>query len=139
MKLKLALVAVGLVTAALMLTSYKHDVKFEMYIGELTATTNELAAEGSRDLSSVGVARAQKILDAKKPDLKKKLAELKTVPASQVDAKTLERFQESIRANRAKIKDVFLDNPAVKEADGKDPEFLGNVVKLVEDYVSLIE
>ena len=139
MKLKLALVAVALVTAASMLISYQRDIKFETYISELTTATNEIAAEGSRDLSSAGVARAQKVLDARKADLKKKLAELKTVPVSQVDAQTLERFQESLRANRAKIKDVFLDNPAVMEADGKDPEFLANVVKLVEDYVSLIE
>jgi hypothetical protein len=139
MKLKLTLVAVALVTITLLGMSYKRDDKFEKFIGELTAVTDQMAAEGSRDLSSDGVERAKKIFDAKKTDLKKRLDELKTVPVSQVDAKTLERFQEGIRANRTKLKDVFLDNPAVKEADSKDPEFLGNVARLVDDYVSLFE
>jgi hypothetical protein len=139
MKLKLTLVAVALVTIALLGMSYKRDDKFDKFIGELTAVTDRMAAEGSRDLSSEGVERAKKILDAQKPDLKKRLDELKTVPVSQVDAKTLERFQECIRANRTKLKDVFLDNQAVKEADLKDPEFLGNVARLVDDYVSLFE
>jgi hypothetical protein len=139
MKLKLVLATVMLVTAALMLTSLKRDELFDAYIIESSAVTDEMAAEISRDLSSSGVARAQQILDAKKPGLKKRLADLKTVPASQVDARTWERFAEGVEANRAKIMRLFADNRAIKKVADEDPTFRTNMRKLVEDYLSLIE
>jgi hypothetical protein len=139
MKFKLAFTVAILVAVGYAITSYRLDPEFNAFIAEFNLVTDRMADELDGDLTSAGVARAQKILDAKKGDLKERLAKLKTVPTSQVSAETLTRFQEAIQANRAQIREIFIDESTMEKAINEDPKFLGNVVKLVEDYMSLIE
>lgn len=135
----LLLIVVGISAVTLALMSYNQDRKFATFISDLNLLTNEIVKEINSNPTSTGVVEAQKILGAKKVDLKKNLAELKTVSGSQVSGEMLVRFQESLRDNRAKISNLLVENPAVMKALKEDPQFLVDMKNLMDDYKSIIK
>jgi hypothetical protein len=133
-----ALTIALLAAAILMVAAYKRDARLEIFINNHNEVTDEIVNEVNDNPTLAGVIAAQTILSEKKGGLKKEYAELKDVDGSRVSGKTLLMFQEGVKNNIMKIKQL-LGNPAVVQVARKDPEFKERILKLVAEHKSLTE
>lgn len=138
-KLKAALAIAAFLAMMFIVMAYRRDSDFEIFINHYSNTTDEIVKAIKDNPTSEGVVEAHKILGAKKAGLKRELAVLKMAKGSQVNGATLARLQENIQSNRAKITDLFVNDPAVLKAEKEDPQFLSNTKELIDDYKSILE
>jgi hypothetical protein len=134
--------SLAIITASLVMMSmtsaYKGDAKFEVFMNDLDALTDEVVDEIEGNPTLAGVIAAQQILDAKKARLKKEYADLKAADGARVHWETLLNFVHTIDADTNQIL-LLLDNPAVVQAARNDSKFKVQLLKLVADHKSLTE
>jgi hypothetical protein len=136
--LSLVTIVAFLLMVAVAMT-YKRDTRFETFINDLSVITDEIVEviEAKRDAEGIVLAHA--ILNERKGELKRKLAELKTMRGSQVGDETLRMLKQGIQDNRQKLNDLFSLNPDLIELLKKDKQFKANTEHLLKDYTSIIQ
>jgi hypothetical protein len=127
----------ALLTARLASLTYQRDDEFESFDRDLDVLTSIIENKLSVAPTLAGVLEAQEVLDAMKPALSRKLAELKALEGAGVSGETLLRFQDDVALKGRRIS-LLLDNPELKRAAREDPEFRQRVLKLNADYASII-
>lgn len=132
-----ALTIAAVLTASLALSTYQRDDEFESFISDLDVLTGAIESKLSEAPSLARVVEAQEVLDAMKPALCRKLAELKALDGARVSGPTLLRFQDSVALKGRRIS-LLLDNPELKRAAREDPALREQVRKLHADYASII-
>jgi hypothetical protein len=132
-----ALVIAAVLTASLASPAYQRDEEFESFISDLDVLTGAIESKLSEAPSVTRVVEAQEVLNAMKPALCQKLAELKALDGSRVSGPALLRFQDSVAVKGRRIS-LLLDNPELKRAAREDPTLREQVRKLHADYASII-
>lgn len=132
-----ALAIAAILTAGFASATYQRDHEFENFIRELEVLTSAIESKLSEAPSLARVIEAQEVLDAMKPALSRKLAELKALDGARVSGPTWLRFQDSIALQGRRIS-FLLDNPELKREARGDPALREQVLKLHADYASII-
>jgi hypothetical protein len=130
-------VLAAVLTTILASATYNLDAKFEGFADDFDALTDEVVEVIDEHPNQVGLVSAQAIIDARKPDLKQKLEEVKRAAAWRVGGATVQRFQASIAGDTAKISNL-LSRDVLKQAARQDPGFIDQMRKLRNSYMSII-
>ena len=113
------LVPALLIALVLVLSGCKKDSDVEGFIKDFDGLTNDLVKTIESSPTSAGIDEAQKKLDAKKADLKTRLAAMKELRGFQVSKESLEKLTKSITDNAQKLTGLStkITSEAVKNKD----------------------
>lgn len=112
------------------------DAEVTAFINDSDKLTKDILAKVKANPTATGIEEAQKILNAKKPDLKAKYNELKSVRGFQVKEETMKKFTDSVFTNMESVNSLKID---FAEKSFDDKVFGDKIDKLVADYNALFE
>ena len=124
-------VPVLLIALVLALSGCKKDSDIEGFIKDFDGLTTELVKTIESSPTSAGIDEAQKKLDAKKADLKTRLAALKELRGFQVSKESLEKLTKSITDNAQKLTGLStkISSEAIKNKDFTMPTKFASFLK----------
>jgi Tfp pilus assembly protein PilP len=114
----------------------KKDDEINAVMKDLNTFTTELVAKvQSAPDPSAGVSEAQKYLDSKRADLKKKMDSIKSVRGFQVSDETKKTMTDDITQNVTNVSSLQITYASLSV---RNTQFKANLEKLVSDYQKLI-
>jgi hypothetical protein len=122
-----------LVIGCFSLAGCNKDAAAAKFIGDLDSTTQSLVQEIAKSPNAAGADAAQKVLDAKKDDLRKQYVALIEGKAS---PEMSEKVTASIKTNVATV--VGLWDKYRLEASN-DPKMRDKLQKLSDDYLAMLK
>lgn len=123
-----------LITTILALTAcgVNKDAEVTAFVSDIDSVTNELTSKFNS--SNSGVDEAQKILDAKKADLKARYDKLKELRGYEISEAAMKKFTDSISKNMEAVAGLQIQNA---EKIASDEAFGKKMNKLYSDYNSI--
>ena len=111
----------------------KRDAEVKSFIADIDQVALDIA-RAVDEKPETGVDRAQQLLDARKPELKKKFESLKDLRGYQVGENTTKEFADAVARNSEKVL-----NLQVKYAERSldDEKFAQKLTKLSDDFNSI--
>lgn len=129
------LIAVFL-AATLVFTACSRDNDFNAFMSDFDKLTDDIVKKVNDNPTSAGIDEAQKILDSKKVEMKKKIDDLKTARGFQVSGDTIKKFEKNMLDNGNKIVGLMTKNMG---AAVKDPQFMDKMKRLTNEYTSMLQ
>lgn len=110
------------------------DAEVNDFVAESEKLAKEIVQKVKANPTTSGVEEAQKVLDAKKSELKAKYDRLKTVSGYEIKDETMKKFTDSTFKNIESVNGLKID---FAEKTFDDEAFSEKINKLVTDYNNL--
>jgi Tfp pilus assembly protein PilP len=135
--MKTKLIAILVLAACMALVGCgKKDDEINAVMKDLNTFTSEMVAKvQSASDPATGVVDAQKYLDSKKADIKKKMDSIKNVRGFQVSDETKKTMTDDITKNVSSVATLQITYVGLTM---RNAQFKANLEKLVNDYQSMI-
>jgi Tfp pilus assembly protein PilP len=123
--------------ACLAAAGCRQDAEIESLVAELHAFSEELVQKvQSAPSPSAGVDEGQRLMDARKAELRAKVAALKGVRGFQVSAETKRKMTETLTRDALKVAGLQMRYVGVSV---RDPAFKAKLDRLVRDYTEIFK
>lgn len=129
-------VPILLFVLALALAGCKKDSEIDSFVKDFDQLTNDVVQKVQSSPNATGIAEAQKLVDGKKADMKKRLDGLKQLRGYQVSEASLKKLTDSITANGQKV--AGLSSVVTPQAI-KDPTLATKFGGLLKSYTEMLQ
>ena len=130
------IVPVFLFALLLGLAGCKKDAEIDAFIKDFDQLTNDVVQKVQSSPNAAGLAEAQKIVDAKKADMKTRLDALKQLRGYQVSDTSVKKLTDSVTANAQKITGLAT---VITPQAIKDPSLVTKYTALTKSYTDMLQ
>jgi Tfp pilus assembly protein PilP len=110
------------------------DAEVNAFVSDMDKVTGEITAKVNGNPTAAGVDEAQKVLDAKKADLKARYDKLKELRGYELSEPVMKKLTDSISKNMEAVADLQIKNV---DKTVEDEAFGKKMNKLYTDYNSI--